>query len=80
MAIGDRSRNVQMQCPTCAATDFDYDDTSEFVICASCGLEISKDELIESNSENIHLNMEEMKKEITQDVRKELSKIFKKWK
>jgi ribosomal protein S27E len=69
------SRSVNMLCPTCGGDQFAFEGEGEAVQsvkCASCGRELSKDELIELNNENISEHVKEMGKEITQDIAKEL--------
>jgi len=71
---GKYDRSVKLQCPTCGATQFHHDEHDENarVICASCGLQISRGELIEANGENISAHVEQMKSEVVADVRKQL--------
>lgn len=72
---GKYDRSVELQCPTCGATQFHHDEHDETapVTCASCGLKISRSELIEANDENITAHVEQMKDEVVADVRKQLS-------
>jgi hypothetical protein len=75
------NRNVTLLCPTCGGTQFEYEngvgETIELAKCASCGREITKDELISENSENISEHAKEMGKEIVQDMAKELKESLK---
>lgn len=79
------NRSVVLLCPTCGGTQFEamsVDDVeSPLQKCATCDREITRDELIRENSENIEVNLEEVKKQVTEDVTKEvrerLSKAFK---
>ncbi len=69
------NRSINMLCPTCGGGQFAFEGEGEAVQsmkCASCGRELSKDELIELNGENISEHVKEMGKEITQDLAKEL--------
>lgn len=70
------SRNVSMQCPTCGNTEFAFeqDDAGEISLirCPSCNREITKDELIRENEENINIHAEEMGNEIKKDFAGEL--------
>lgn len=73
------SRNVALNCPTCGGTDFEIPDVeSQPVKCARCGLEISREELIRENSENISENVEEVKAAVVKDFQKELNDSLKK--
>lgn len=73
------SRNVTLNCPTCGGTDFEIPDVeSQPVKCARCGLEISREELIRDNSENISENVEEVKGAVVKDFQKELNDTLKK--
>lgn len=75
-------RSIGLQCPTCGCTDYEYeqgsDETIELAKCASCGRELTKDELIRENSENINEHSAEISKQITEDFAKELKGSLKK--
>lgn len=75
-------KNVSMLCPTCGCSTYEYeqvvDETTEIVKCASCGRELTKDELINENSENINEHVSEMGEEIETDIAKELRASLKK--
>jgi len=78
------SRKVSLHCPTCGNTKFEFDDNVDPSIksirCPSCNREFSKDELIRENSRVINNNVEEVKKEVLNDVKKEFQNMFKKFK
>ena len=67
-------RSVSMQCPTCGATEFAHKEESELVKCASCGREMSRDELMHENSENIQEHAAEIARQATTDLAQELRK------
>ena len=75
-------RNVGMLCPTCGCSSYEYeqgvDETIEIVKCASCGRELTRDELISENSENINEHVSEMGKEIKADLAKRFKASLKK--
>lgn len=75
------NRSVTLICPTCGGTQFEYDkgvdETIELVKCLSCNRELTKDELIRENSENISENVKEISNEIVNDAAKALRKVFK---
>lgn len=73
------NRSIRMLCPTCGATDFEFEtEESELVKCASCERELTKDELIQENDENIQQNVKEATDEAVKDIEKELTKSLKK--
>ncbi|WP_024591672.1 MULTISPECIES: ECs_2282 family putative zinc-binding protein [unclassified Pseudoalteromonas] len=74
-------RSIGLQCPTCGCTDYEYeqgvDETIELAKCASCGRELTKDELVHENSENIQEHVSEIGKKVTEDLAKELKASLK---
>lgn len=72
------NRSITMLCPTCGCTQFksseDANSETELIICASCGRELTRDELIRENSENIDEHVKEIGKEATTDLARELKK------
>lgn len=74
------NRSVTILCPTCGCSQFSVVSPdsveSELKKCSSCGREISCDELIQENSENIDKHTNEMSKEAIKDIEKELEKEF----
>ena len=73
------SRSVSMQCSTCGGTDFEFEDSDGPVRCTGCDRTYDRQELIRENGERIDPHIDEMKSEIMSDVRKDLSKMFKKF-
>ncbi|WP_236450714.1 ECs_2282 family putative zinc-binding protein [Stutzerimonas stutzeri] len=75
------NRNIALLCPTCGNSEFSHDEdtceTSQLITCTSCGRSLTKDELIIENSENIDVNLSEVKDEITKDLEKELKESLK---
>lgn len=82
MDLEKYNRNIALTCPTCGCSNFSYDEgsgeTIQVMICASCERELTREELIQENSENSEEHLSEMKKEIVQDVADELRKSLKK--
>ncbi|SEU21808.1 hypothetical protein [Variovorax sp. OV084] len=76
------SRSVSLLCPTCGGSQFSHDDadasTSALVKCEGCGLEISKDDLVRANSENVDEHVKEIGQEVVKDIEKELRESLKK--
>jgi predicted RNA-binding Zn-ribbon protein involved in translation (DUF1610 family) len=72
------NRSVTLLCPTCGSTKFSSSELnnseSELLKCANCGLEVTRDELIRENSENIDEHVKEVTKEVTEDLGRELKK------
>lgn len=80
MKPGKYDRSVQLLCPTCTSTQFEYeaDNDATPVRCVGCGREMMREELIRENSERIHENVKEVGEEVVQDIAKELRKTFEK--
>lgn len=79
---GKYDRTITLHCPTCGGTDFKYEaetahEDSALITCPSCGLTITKSDLIASNSENIDAHLDEVKAEVMQDITKSLEDAFK---
>ncbi len=85
----DYSRRISLYCPVCGNSQFtmndaEYDDLSDApdeirLQCLDCKGVFTKRELIEENQATINANIEDVKKEIIEDVEKELAKAMKKW-
>lgn len=79
---GKYDRSIALLCPTCGGSQFAHDDSDDsataLVTCANCGLEISKDELIRANSENIDEHTKEIGKEVAKDIQKQLNDSLRK--
>lgn len=75
-------RNISLLCPTCGATHFEYEsgenEAIEIVKCASCGRVLTKDELLNENSENIQEHVSEITEQATKDIVKEFQDSLKK--
>lgn len=69
-------RAIRLRCPTCGATEFAQTEGSELVKCASCGRDMTKDELMHENSENIQEHVDEIAKQATADLGNELKKAL----
>lgn len=74
------SRSITLLCPTCGSTDLTAqgaDDGEQIALCSSCGLEISRDDLISENSENIAAHVNEIGQEVSRDFAAEMKKSLK---
>lgn len=73
------SRSVHLLCPTCGADQFEHDDEEDGTVkCTSCEREMTRDELVRENEENIQVNVDEVKSEVKKDLEKSIKDIFKK--
>ena len=76
------NRSVTLLCPTCENTEMESLDGSHDVSgsfkCNSCGLEITKEDLINANQENINANLDEVKELATKEFKSEFEKILNK--
>jgi len=75
------NRSITLLCPTCGNSDMESldgpHDVSSLFKCNSCDLEITKEDLINSNQENINANLKEIKAEATKEIQTELRKALK---
>lgn len=76
------NQSVNLVCPTCGGDQFSHDgaeaQTSELMTCGTCSLEISKDDLLRANSENVDEHVKEIGQEVLKDIEKELRDTLKK--
>jgi len=70
------NRSISLLCPTCGGTQFSSskpdDRESELLTCASCSREITRDDLVRENSENVNEHLKEIGEEATKDLALEL--------
>lgn len=72
--MGERKygRAASLNCPTCGCGDYGMCDgpegTLQIVACAACGREMTKDELLHENSENIGEHVREIGAEVVKDA------------
>lgn len=87
--MDDLSVQVTLSCPTCGGTEFaetsgqDQGSADErYFICAHCEAAISRDQLIEANSESIDATIQDMGDDIISALSKDLKKALKRkgWK
>lgn len=76
----DHSRSVPMQCSTCGGTAFQFESDSSPVRCTACDRIYMREELIRENGARIESELEDVKAQIVTDIRKDFSKMFKKFK
>lgn len=72
-------RSVELHCPTCGGTQFEHEEHDETapVRCAGCGLITSRNDLIAANGENIGAHVDQIAKEVSADLMKQLKNSFK---
>lgn len=71
---------IQLNCPTCGGSQFEYEDSgddSRPISCPSCGLIITKSELISMNGEKIDSEIDEIKAQMVRDIKKSLKDALK---
>ena len=77
----DYSRSIDLVCPVCAGTAFSFDEETpeevRFYECVGCDGKISHQEILDSNQETISRAVDETKKEIISDIKKDFKKLFK---
>lgn len=82
----DMNKQVKMLCSICGNDQFSaIDDSIEDLFgaqdeteikCSDCGRVVTKAQLIEENAEVIDGNVEEFKKEIMKEFKKDIGKMF----
>ncbi|PQJ62400.1 hypothetical protein C9J41_11305 [Photobacterium sp. GB-50] len=77
MKLKNLDRQINLLCPTCGSIDFNEHGESESVTCLQCGRQLTRDELIEENSELISEVKNELAKDATKQIEAEMKKMFK---
>ena len=71
-------RKIELRCPTCTGTQFQYDDDLDAdnasVRCIGCDRVLAKDELIRENAENIDAHASEIGKKVIDDFALEMKR------
>lgn len=79
--IHNYDRQVRLLCPTCGNAHFEHDgagdQTIELVKCVGCGLELSKDDLVHANGENLDEHVKEIGRAVAEDLKRELHESLK---
>lgn len=85
----DLNKKVTLYCDRCGNDQFYFDDINNSDVelmsddailkCSDCGKIFTKEELIKLNTEVITANVEDMKEEMTQEIKKEITKLFRDW-
>ena len=81
MKFKEKSRSIQMLCPVCADTQFQFTDEDSLITCNSCATKFLRDELLEANAENINQHKrgftDQAVNEVKKHLQKEIKNIFK---
>lgn len=70
---------IELVCETCGESAFIIHQNDNYE-CKICHRNYSKEELLDLNNENIQAHVNEVKKEVVDQVAQQLKKAFKKWK
>ena len=76
MMKSNYSKSIRLRCIVCGSdSDFEYNEERTFIKCTRCNKEYfgGYDELVELNQEMIANNLEDLKVEVADDLKKELS-------
>ena len=76
MMKSNYSKSIRLRCIVCGSdSDFEYNEERTFIKCTRCNKEYfgGYDELVELNQEMIANNLEDLKIEVAEDLKKELS-------
>lgn len=76
MMKSNYSKSIRLRCIVCGSdSDFEYNEERTFIKCTRCNKEYfgGYDELVELNQEMIANNLEELKVEVSEDLKKELT-------
>jgi len=76
----DYSKSITLRCITCGGEDFEFNEDKSYIKCNLCNREYfgGYDELIELNEESITEGVEAFKAEVTSDIEKDITDMFKK--
>ena len=76
MMKSNYSKSIRLRCIVCGSdSDFEYNEERTYIKCTRCNKEYfgGYDELVELNQEMIANNLEDLKIEVADDLKKELS-------
>ena len=76
MMKSNYSKSIRLRCIVCGSdSDFEYNEERTYIKCTRCNKEYfgGYDELVELNQEMIANNLEDLKLEVAEDLKKELS-------
>ncbi|MDO8884075.1 hypothetical protein [Pseudotabrizicola sp.] len=74
------SRSLELLCPTCAGSAFEFDDNIDEIVrtyqCLGCGGSFSHDQIMLANASRIEAEVEAIGEELVGDAVKRLKKAF----
>lgn len=77
------NKSISLRCATCGDTIFDFNEDKSWIKCKRCGREYNGgyDELVELNQGELETQLNQIKKDVTRDLKKDfenkLKKVFK---
>lgn len=73
------NKSILLRCDTCGDTSFEFNEDRSWAKCKRCDREYhgGYDELVKLNQAEIDNQLNEMKKEVTKDLRKDIDKMLK---
>ncbi|KUY30038.1 hypothetical protein [Elizabethkingia ursingii] len=73
------SKSISLRCNTCGETSFEYNEDKTWIKCNRCSREYHRgyDELVELNQAEIDVELSVMKKEVTEDLKKDFTQMLK---
>ena len=75
------NKHIKLICATCGSSDFfDKNEKTGVITCKKCNRVYNGgyDDIVELNEKNLSAEVESMKKEVEQDIIKDLNNMFKK--
>lgn len=72
------SKDIPMQCSTCAGLEFKFDDDNSLAQCVRCDRTFTREELIRENGARIESEVEVMKARVAKDIHHKIKTIFSK--
>jgi uncharacterized Zn finger protein len=77
----DYDRNIELNCPTCGETQFEFDeaepDETRTYKCIRCDSVFTHSQIMDGNAEKIENNVSEIRDEVISEFRKSISKMIK---
>jgi len=79
MNLEKHTKTVNLLCPTCGSSTFDYDESNENgpVTCDNCKRKFTREELMQENGALIEENIDEVKEEALAEIKNNLEKQLK---
>ena len=74
------SKSITLRCITCGGEDFEFNEDKSYIKCNLCNREYlgGYDEVVELNEEAITESIEVFQAEVTSDIEKDITDMFKK--